>query len=312
MVTAAVLAIAAFPAPFGQDALAKYGLSPNVRLTAQNGKATFAQNESIEIVGLSDLADPTGLVYGLDLSPVSRPNENFFWKTLDLVKDERTLVDVRAEYAQDKDKRTFAMVFRLSPTLTRAKDIPADMGKTYSPLLSTTRKPLPEDADKSIGEARILKPLFPKDVVSLVFDFRLEVPGGTWVTLAEWAFGPETSLRGGDFSVMQRYQDFSDFREINGERKIIDYKGYYFTFTLPEALREMELEVVTNDPAADLPLLPQVVTQHFRGEEVNKDFKGQDLFLVYGLRTGSAARKFTLRARPKRFVEFKAIPFKRG
>lgn len=311
MVSAAVLAMFALSASQGQDSLAKYGLKPNSTIVAQNGKATVAPGETIEIAGLSDLADASGLVYGLDLQPVARKDEDFFWRTLDLVKDKRTLVDVRAEYAKDPDKRTFAMVFRLSPNLSRAIDVSADMGKTFSPLLSSTRHPQPEDSDKSIGEARILKPLFPKGVESTVFNFNLEVPGGEWVDLVTFPFGPDTELLGGDVKIIQRYTDYSDFREVDGVRKIIDYKGYYFTLTLPEALRPLELEIVTNDPASDAALLPKVVTQHFRGEEKGEEFKGKDLFLVYGLRSGGLARRFTLRARPKRFVQFQRIPFVR-
>jgi hypothetical protein len=301
--------VAAPPTQEG-DALARFGLKPNSTFIAQNGRATLAEGETIELVAMTDLADPLGVVWGPDHQRVTRQAEDFFWKTLGLGQDGRTQTDVRAEYGDDEDKRTFAMAFRLSPNLTRAWDVTADVGKTFSPLLSAVRRPLPEDSDKSIGEARILKPILPKDSTDTTFDFRLEVPGGPWVTIVEFPFGPETKLRDGEIDVVMRYTDFADFKTVDGIERIVDYKGYYFTMTLPAALRDLELEVVTNDPASDAKLLPLVITQHFRGEDRGEEFKGKDLFLVYGLRSGSPTRKFTLRARPKRIVEFKAIPFK--
>ena len=312
-----------------QDGLAKYGLKPNSLVTAVDGKATLGEGETIELIAMTDLAQPGWPVYGVNLAPVPKLVEDEFWSTLDdrlppppeapeRVRDQRSSQTyVRETFSQDdvekpEEKRTFAMVFRLSPNLHRALDVDADSGKTYMPRLARTRFPKPEDATKSVGEGRILRPVFAKDNAAKTFDFRLQVPGGPWTNLAEFAFIGETTLLDGEVKATMRYQDNAEFRTVDGVRKIVEYKSYYLIFTLPEALREMELEVVTNDPSTDAALLPPIVTQHIRGETYAPEFTGKDLFLVYGLRSRGAERKFTLRARPKRTVVFKNIPYRRS
>jgi hypothetical protein len=301
---------------------ADFGIKPNRTITATGGKATVAEGESVEIVGVSDLASDVADVWDANGRLLDRQSAELFWTILDdrpPAKEGDTQLGretpeeyLRRLHGKDPDGRTIAIAFRLTGGLTSALDVRADIDKTFVLNVSDTRLPQGSGPSAYVGVARILKPVFPKDTVATKFDFRLEVPGGAWTKIVEFPFGEDTKLRDGQIDAVMRYMDYSDYREIDGVREIVDYKGYYLTLTLPEALRGAELEVLTNDPAGDAVRLPPVVTQHIRGEDLGKEFAGKDLFLVYGLRERGATRKFTLRARHKRIVEFKGIPFVRG
>ncbi len=292
-----------------ETVLAKFGLRPTVFIAATDGKATLAPGETIELVGACDLANyPVDTVWNASGRLLDGVLTKLFWEIMDLPERPNNL---RKEYGLDKDKRTFAMAFRLSPILTEGNDVREDINKTFSVMLSETRPLVGTGASAYVGEMRIIKPILPKEYKGDTFDFRLEVPGGGWVNLAEFAFGKDTTFADGAIDVKMRWQSYSDFKMVDDRQTIVDYKGYFFTVTFPIALREMELEIVTNDPAEDAKLLPSTVKQHIRGEDYDKAFKGKDLFSVYGLSSRSADRKFTLRARPKRVVEFKSVPFKR-
>ena len=300
---------------------ADFGIKPNRTITATGGKATIAEGETVELVGINDLSDAVGEVWDASGKLVDRQEAELFWKILDerppategeILRGRETPQEyLRRQYGKDRDGRTIAIAFRLTGGLTSAHDVRADVDKTFVLNVAGTRPAQGSGQSTYVGVARILKPVFPKDTVATAFDFRLEVPGGTWTKIVEFPFGDDTKLRDGQIDAVMRYMDHSDYREIDGVREIVDYKGYYFTLTLPEVLRSADLEVLTNDPAGDAVRLPPVVTQHIRGEDLGKEFAGKDLFLVYGLRERGATRKFTLRARHKRTVEFKGIPFKR-
>jgi hypothetical protein len=301
---------------------ADFGIKPNRTITATGGKATVAEGETVEIVGVSDLSSAVADVWDANGRLVDRREAELFWKILDerppateseILKDRETPEEyLRRQYGRDRDGRTIAIAFRLTGGLTSANDVRADVDKTFVLSVSGTRPAEGTGPGSYVGVARILKPVFPKDTVATKFDFRLEVPGGEWTKIVEFPFGEDTKLRDGQIDAVMRYMDHSDYREIDGVREIVDYKGYYLTLTLPGALRGAELEVLTNDPAGDAVRLPPVVTQHILGEDLGKELAGKDLFLVYGLRERGATRKFTLRARHKRIVEFKGIPFVRG
>jgi hypothetical protein len=296
-----------------QDPLAKFGLKPTVSVVASDGKATLGEGETVELLGFADLAEPIIQVRTLSGRPLDKPTEDVFWAILDdrptddLTRAGAYGMDSRAfvlrSWAKDRDKRTLGLAFRLSGGPTTALDVREDAKKLA--LASSSVRP---QSNGSVWVSRVLRPVLPKDSTDTTFDFRLEVPGGAWATIAEFPFGPDTKLAEGAIDLKQRWQAFSDFRTVEDRQVIVDYKGYFFTVTFPEALREMELEIVTNDPAEDRKLLPTVVTQHIRGEDQGEAFKGKDLFLVYGLTSRSEARRFTLRARPRRIVEFRGLP----
>lgn len=289
--------------PTPEAVLAKFGLKPTIYVTAVDGKATIAPGETIDFVGACDLAEPIEKVWNADGRLLDGLRLKLFWDIMGLP------ADVKREYGRDEDKRTFAMAFQLSANLTEANDVREDVNKTFTAMLSQTRPAV--SAGALVGEMRIIRPVLPKDYAGTTFDFRLEVPGGEWVKIAEFPFGPDTTLAEGAIDIKQRWQALSDFRTVDDRQIIVDYKGYYFTLTLPSALRDMELDITTNDPREDARLLPAVVKQHIRGEDQHAAFKGKDLFLVYGLNSRSESRKFTLRARPRRIAEFKGVPFKR-
>ncbi len=286
--------------------LAKFGLKPPPVFVATDGRATIAEGETVDLVGACDLADPVERVWNAGGRLLDKAQSDVFWEIMDLPTKP---VNLRKDYAQDKDKRTFAMAFRLSPTLAEANDVREDVNKTFAIMLSQTRPMVGTGASAYVGEMRIIKPILPKEYTGSTFDFRLEVPGGPWVTLAEFAFGQDTTFADGAIDVKMRWQDKSEFKTVDERQVLVDYKGYFFTITMPPALRGVETEIVTNDPPEEASLLPG--RQHVRGEDYGSSFKGKDLFAVYGLTSRSATRKFTLRARPKRIVEFKGIPFKR-
>jgi hypothetical protein len=290
--------------------LAKFGLKPTLHFTATAGKATLAPGETIELVGACDLSrDPVEEVWDASGHLLDGAKTQLFWEIMDLPEKP---INIRKEYGLDKDKRTFAMAFRLAPSLVEANDLREDVNSTVAVMLSETRPAVGTGASAYVGERRIIKPILPKEYKGNTFDFRLEVPGGDWVNLADFPFGKDTTLADGAIDVKMRWQSYSDFKTVDDRQIIVDYKGYFFTVTLPAALREMELEIVSNDQPEDAKLLPSTVKQHFRGEDYDKAFVGKDLFTVYGLTSRSAERKFTLRARPKRIVEFKDVPFRRG
>jgi hypothetical protein len=307
----------------GQDPThADFGLKPNATISAIGGKASPSEGETVELVGITDLSDAVGEVWDSNGKFVDRQTSELFWKIVDerppategeILRGRETPQEyLRRQYGKDRDGRTVAIAFRLTGGLTAANDVRADVDKTFVLNVAGTRPVQGAGQSAYVGVARILKPVLPKDSTATTFDFRLEVPGGAWTKIVEFPFGEDTKLRDGQIDAVMRYMDYSDYREIDGVREIVDYKGYYFTLTLPGVLRSAELEVLTNDPAGDAVRLPPVVTQHIRGEDLGKELAGKDLFLVYGLRERGATRKFTLRARNKRTVEFKAIPFKRG
>ena len=305
----------------GDHPLAQFGLKPAIVVTAAHGKASFPGGGAIELVGALDLSDPLGQVWDAEGHLVDRPRSELFWKILDdrpPQEEGETNLDkrsgeqyVREVFGKDKDGRTFAMAFRLTGGPTTANDFRTDVNRTFLPNALGIRTVQGTGDAAYVGVARIVKPILPKDSKDSTFDFRLEVPGGEWTKIVDFPFGPEDKLLDGKITAMMRYQNLSDFKTVNGVEQIVDYKGYYFTFTLPIELRDAELEIVTNDPPEDAKLLPPVLTQHIPGEEQGKEFAGMDLFLVYGLRSHSATRTFTLRARPKRIVEFRSIPFKK-
>lgn len=310
-----VFAIVALGLATQDPVLERFGLKPVPPVVAVDGKATIADGETMELVGAADLADPRRWIWDANGRLVDQVRRDLFWKILDDrppsgnldKRDSETYV--MESFGQDEDKRSFAMAFRLSAGLTKAWDVREDVNKKFALLLSQTKAAT--GSQGTVGEARILRPVFPKDHTGTTFDIRFEVPGGEWKTIAEFPFGPDTTLADGLIEIKMRWQQHSDFRMVEDRQTIVDYKGYYFTLILPAALREMELEIVTNDPPEDAALLPSVVQQHIRGEDQHEAYKGRDLFLVYGLNSRSEARKFTLRARPKRIVEFRGIPFKR-
>ncbi len=302
-----LIAQTAVPQDGSPDAvLVKFGLKPNFTVAAVDGKATLAEGETIELVGACDLADPIEKVWNATGRLLDGVQTKLFWDIMDLPTKP---VNLRRDYAQDKDGRTFAMAFRLSANLTEANDVRSDVNTTFAMMLSQTRPMVGSGASAYVGEMRIIKPIHPKEYKGNTFDFRLEVPGGNWVTLLEFPFGKDATFADGAIDIKMRWQDNSDFRFVDDRQVLVESKGYFFTVTLPAALRELDIEIVTNDPPEDAKLLPN--KQHIRGEDYDKAFKGKDLFQVFGLTSRSELRKFVLRARPKRIVEFKGVPFKR-
>lgn len=289
--------------------LAKFGLKPTVVVTAENGTATLAEGETITLIGACDLAVSIEAVWNVSGRLLDGAAIKQFWEIVDLPTSP---VNMRQAYAEDEDKRTLVMAFRLSPNLKEANDVREDLNRTVMLKASETRPAKGTGANDFIGEMRVLKPILPKDYEGSTFDFRLEVPGGEWKTLAEFSFGKDAKFADDQIEVKMRWQPDSAFRWIDNVQTIVDFKKYYFTVTLPPALRAMELEMVSNEPPEDAPYLPEVQTQFIRGEDQGAGFKGKDLFLVCGLNKRSETRKFTLRARPKRIVQFEGVPFRRG
>jgi hypothetical protein len=322
LITACLLPVLAQDAQ-PEAVLAKFGLKPTLVVQAVEGRATVAEGQTIELVAVCDFNDPRRLLWDATGRLVDRAAADLFWSILDdrpanriADLDRRSSETYCRELFESEDKEkpelTVGIAFRLSANLTKALDPREDVDKKIVLRLASTR-PVAGSGDAAfIGEARVLRPVLPKDFTGDTFDYRLEVPGGEWVKLAEFAFGEDTKLADGLIDAKMRWQPHSDFRMVDERQTIVDYKGYYFTLTLPPALREMELEIVTNDPKEDAALLPPVVRQHIRGEDQGEAFKGKDLFLVYGLNSRSESRRFTLRARTKRVVEFRGLPFRRG
>ena len=308
----------------GQDPatdLAKFGLKPNSVFTTTNGIAVIAEGETIELVGASDLALPLSGVWDATGRLLDQRRIDRFFQILDdraATGDGGRVIDsrsseryVREEFGSDPDERTFAMAFQLSANLTKAVDVRADRNKTFAPRLAQTRPVIGEGEQAYIGEMRVIKPVLPKDYTGDTFDYRLEVPGGKWVTLAEFPFAAETKVADGAIDIKVRWMPYSQFLEVDGRQTMVDYKGYFFTVTLPPVLRDVDLEIVTSDPPDDAKMLPGLRPEHIVGEDQGKAFAGKDLFVAYGLSSRSETRRFILRARPKRIVEFKGIPFRR-
>jgi hypothetical protein len=314
------VALALFVAPqTAQEAdavLSKFGLKPATTVVAVDGKATLAEGELIELVGACDLAKSDERVWDASGRLLDGVRTKLFWDIMDLPTEIEGLptakVNPRKEFASDDDGRTFLLAFKLSPRLKEANDVREDLNKTILVKASETRPAKGTGPNDFVGEMRVLKPIVPKDYEGNTFDFRLEVPGGEWTKLAEFPFGPDTAFADGLIDVKMRWQSDSAFQWVENVQTIVDFKKYYFTVTLPPPLRAMELEIVSNEPPEDLPYLPGVQTQYVRGEDQGAAFKGKDLFIVHGLNKRSETRKFTLRARPKRIVEFRGVPFKRG
>lgn len=314
MSLAALVALNAIVAPVvSQDGdaavLAKFGLKPATVVVATDGTATLSEGETVSLVGACDLAESGEKVWNTSGRLLDGAAIKLFWEIVDLPT---TPVNIRQDYAEDKDGRTFVMAFRLSPNLKEANDVREDLNRTIALKASETRPAKGTGTNDYVGEMRVLKPIVPKDYEGDTFNFRLEVPGGEWKTLAEFSFGKDATFADGLIDVKMRWQSDSAFRWIDNVQTIVDFKKYYFTVTLPPALRAMELEIVSNEPPEDAPYLPEVQNQYIRGEDQGAAFKGKDLFLVCGLNKRSETRKFTLRARPKRIVEFKGVPFRRG
>lgn len=276
-----------------QDARAAFGLGPNVTVVAEKGVAAFANGDSIQLIAASNLAKPDLGLWSLNGEAVSGPSVSQFWDALDLS------IDGKEIYSKDKEGRTFALVFKLSNGVNRALDVRSDREKTYRPLMSQSR------TQDKVYESRIIGPM--KDEPTM--DFRLEIPGGDWTTLLSFPLTGETIDKG--IEVIKRWQNRAEYVTINGSEEIVRMRVHYFTVTLPEALRDADLEIVSNDPAEDALRLGKYLPEHIVGEDQGKEFEGKNLFIVPCLNKLNFDRVFTLRARPKRIAEFRSIPFKR-
>ncbi len=279
--------------PSSAEVLTAFGLSENKAFLATAGIATISDSEFVELVGVSNLAQPELGVWKSDGSKVSEGTANKFWDAMDLK------IDAKELYAADKEGRTFAMVFRLSKGLTRALDVRQDEGKSFKPLMAQSR------INEGNFVSRVIGPM--KDEQKI--DFRLEAPGGAWTDLVTFPIAGETKERG--IEVIKGWKNTAEFVNVNGVEEAVKIRTHYFTVTAPEALREMDLAMFSNDPIEDATMLGEFRSEHIEGEDQGKEFAGKELFIVPCLNKLNFERSFTLRARPKRIVEFRAIPLKR-
>lgn len=283
--------------PMQEDVLAKYGLLPNKVFTAVAGKVTFAKDEIVELVGAANLIRPSVQPWDYRGKALPRTEISAFWKILDL--NEGMLDSIQ----DDPDKRFFALAFRIPKKDIACQDIAEDEGENYELFLTKT---VPSSvAMPYIGLARVLRP---KTETGL-FDFRFESPGGAWKDIVKFGYRLSTDIEGIEFTMRQF--PMSKFVETDGEKTVVEYVSYLFTIKLPEELHALDLQVVSNDTAAELATLPEKnVTQHLSGDAGGERFEGYDLFVVYAPRKNEFDRIFTLQARPKRIALFKDIPIK--
>lgn len=269
----------------------------NVFVTAELGKAKFAGDDSIELVGISDLTRPRLGAWSASGTTLESGASNLYWKVLDLSNEEIE------QYKSDRAGRTICVVLRLNGA-QKAQTLPFDEIRSIRTYTSKLRK-----VDGISYLALVIGPKYVKDEVAKTLDLRIEVPGGAWNSLLQFPLAGETKENG--IEVIKRYQLDARFATINGKEEIVRWRIHYFTATLPTELRGTDLIVVSNDPEEDFRLLDGSEPVHILGEDQGQEFVGKDLFIVPCVNKLNFDRVFTLRWRPKRIAVFNDLPLKR-
>jgi hypothetical protein len=274
-----------------EDAVKQSGVGAVKTIVAQEGKAS-GDGFSIRFVGACDLAAKNPKPWGLDGGPLSKVGAAQFWRSINRKPNDA--------FSRDPDGRTFAIGFVvMGPTYVTT--VLEDWDTHYA-LLSDYGSGMIRGKPRYIGT--VLKPL----QVDHGFTYRLEAKPTQGKEILRFNEGAKEFPEGFSFA-------FEEPEGINlvkaDERKTEEVPLVRFRVitTVPPELRDMELELATNDPApkSEIPLLTNYCLT-MKGEKVGEKYKGKIVFEMRLPAKPAKKRVFVLTAKQRTLIEFRNIP----